>query len=394
MYLYFLLLLPLIFLPAYGQSIPDYSNPYAPIFTDKPLYSWTEKIIMTIIAPSWNSNSNLIDTIGGTDDHPIKISTREHSLKPYRFAETSPNSGTFTGEVILTGFLHDADGNGSFDTLPRTSGSGPTDGFLEVGRDSAVTISFEFADGVVLTESVLVSWNIGTIQFFQDDYFLNDDVMIRVVDLDMNLDPDSLDQVPIQIFSDSDVAGIVVDAVETSKSSGAFVATVSLTPLHTSSGNRLFVTPGDEIHGKYDDHTLPPPYSISSNLEIRTLASVDSSIPPVERLKISPIIFSDSLGNQLQSFSTNNQMQIVGNVRNNNNFNQDFVYFFQVKNSDDAVESISWVQGELSPNQHLDVSQSWIPKNSGIYKIETFVWNSLSELLPLSPVTSTLITVE
>ncbi len=393
MYL-FLLFFPLILFPAFGEPIPDYNNPYSPIFTDKTTYTWTDKIKMTIIAPSWNTNRHLIDSIGDTADHPIKISTREHSLKPYRFTETDVNSGIFTAEVILTGFLHDADGDGSFDTTPRTTGNGPTDGFLQVGRDSAITISFEFADGVVLTESALVSWNIGTIQFSEDDYFLNDSVIIRVIDFDMNLDPDSLDHLPIQLFSDSDIAGIVVDSVETSKSSGLFVATITLSPTLSSSGNRLHVLPGDEIFGKYDDHTLPRPYSTSSNLEIKTFARVDSSIPPTERLKSSPIILSDSLNNQLQSFSSNKQIQIVGTITNDNNFKQKFVYLFQVKNASDFVESISWIQGELTPKQSLDVSQSWIPKESGIYQIETFVWDSLNDLMPLAPITSTSIFVE
>ena len=76
---------------------------------------------------------------------------------------------------LLTGFLHDANGDGDIDTTPRTTGNGPTSGFLEVDRDSAVTISFEFADGVVLTESVPVSWNLGTIQNLQMMNFLNDE---------------------------------------------------------------------------------------------------------------------------------------------------------------------------------------------------------------------------
>jgi hypothetical protein len=152
--------------------------------------------------------------------------------------------------------------------------------------------------------------------------------------------------------------------------------------------------PGDEIFGKYDDHTLPRPYSTSSNLEIRTFARVDSSIPPIERLKSSPIILSDSLSNQLQSFSSNKQIQIVGTITNDNNFKQKFVYLFQVKNASDYVESISWIQGELTPKQSLDVSQSWIPKESGIYQIETFVWDSLDDLMPLAPITSTSIIVE
>ncbi len=139
---------------------------------------------------------------------------------------------------------------------------------------------------------------------------------------------------------------------------------------------------------------MPKPYSTSDNLGIETSARTDSSIPPIERLDTSQIIFSDSFGNQLQSFSSNNQMQIVGTITNDHDFTQKFVYLFQVKNSVDFVESISWIQGELSPKQSLDVSQSWIPKESGIYQVETFVWNSLNNPMVLAPVTSTSIVVE
>ena len=103
---------------------------------------------------------------------------------------------------------------------------------------------------------------------------------------------------------------------------------------------------------------------------------------------------SDSLGNQLQSFSINDQIQIVGTITNEHDFKQNFVFIFQVKNSIDNVESVSWIQGELSPRQSLDVSQSWIPESSGTYQIETFVWSSLNDPTALSPVLSTLITVD
>ena len=393
MYLPFLLF-SLILFPAFGESIPDYNEPYSPIFTDKATYSWTDKIKITIIAPSWNADRHLIDSIGGTEDHPIKISTSEHSLKPYRFTETDVNSGIFTAEVILTGFLHDADGDGDIDTTPRTVGTGPTNGFLEVNRNSAITISFEFADGVVLVESVPVSWNLGTIQFSKEVFFSDDSVIIRVIDFDMNLNPEALDQIPIQIFSDSDIAGIEVNAVETSESSGSFVTTISFSQTLSSSGNRLFSLPGDTIFAKYDDYTLPKPYSTSDNLAIETFAKVDSSIPPIDRLENFPITFSDSLGNQLQFFPTNIKIQMVGTITNDHNFKQNFVYLFQVKNSMDYVESISWIQGELSAKQSLDVSQSWVPKKSGTYQIETFVWNSLNDPTVLAPVMSTSIIVE
>jgi len=393
--MYFFLLIPsLIIFPAFGESIPDYNDPYSPIFTDKSVYSWTDKVKMTIISPSWNTDRHLIDSIGNTEDHPIKIGTAEHSLEPYRFTETDVNSGIFIAEIILTGFSHDANGDGDIDTTPRTFGTGPTSGFLEVDRDSAITISFEFANGVVLIESVPVSWNLGTIEFSKELSFSDDSAMIRVVDADMNLNPESLDHITIQLFSDSDVAGIEIDAIETSESSGSFVATISLSQTLSSSGNRLYVLPGDNVFAKYDDHTLPKPFSKLDNLEIETFTRVDSSIAPIERLENSPIVFSDSLGNKLESFSSNTPLQIVGTLTNDHNFKQKFVYLFQVKNINNSVESISWIQGELSSKQSLGVSQSWTPKKSGTYEIETFVWNSLNNPIPLSPLMSTLITVE
>ena len=387
------LLFFLILLPAFGQTTPNYGEPYSPIFTDKPVYSWTDKMKITIISPSWNSDKHQINSIGETLDHPIKITTSEHSLEQYRFTETDVNSGIFTAEVILTGFTHDANGDGNFDTTPRTIGNGPTNGFLEVDRDSAITISFEFADGVVLVESVPVHWNVGTINFTEEFFFLEKSATVRVIDVDMNLNPEAIDHLPIQLFSDSDVAGIEVNAIETSESSGSFIATISLSQNSHSSGNRLYSLPGDEIFAKYDDHTLPKPYSKSDNLEIETVARVDFSIPPIERIKNSQITFSDALGNALQSFSQNSQMQIVGSISNEHDFKQKFVYMFQVKNDKHVVESLSWIQGEISSQQSQDVSQSWIPKKSGVYEIETFVWSSISDPTVLSLLMSTLITI-
>ena len=383
----------LILAPVYAESVPDYEKPFAPIFTDKPVYSWTDKIIISINAPSWNSNSNQVNSIGESNSHPIKISSGENFLKPYRLTETSSSSGIFSGEIILTGFLHDVDGDGNFDTTPKTSGNGPTNGFLEVENNDSITISFEFADGVVLTESVPVTWNMGVVQFTQDIFLTSDSVEIRVIDHDMNLNPETLDTITIEVFSDSDSGGIQVIATETSERSGDFIASIALST-STSSGNRLYAIPGDSIFAKYDDHTLPKPYSKSDEKSIQTSAIIDHSIPAINRIQTTPISFSDSFGNPLTSYISESQMQIVGTIENQIIFDQEFIYFFQIKNAANSVISLSWIQGKLSPNQILDISQSWIPTKSGNYILETYVWNSLNDLIPLSPPISTLIIVD
>ena len=389
----FLLGFFLILAPIYAESIPDYDKPFAPIYTDKPGYSWTDKIIISINAPSWNSNSNKIDSIGESESHPIKISSGENFLKPYRLTETSSGSGIFSGEIILTGFLHDVNGDGSFDTNPKTSGNGPTNGFLEVENNDSITISFEFADGVVLIESIPITWNMGVIQFSKDIFLTNDSIEIRVIDHDMNLNPETLDTITIEVFSDSDSGGIQVIATETSERSGDFIASIALST-STSIGNRLYAIPGDSIFAKYDDHTLPKPYSKSDEKSIQTSAIIDHSIPAINRIQTTPISFSDSFGNPLTSYISESQMQIVGTIENQLNYDQEFIYFFQIKNSDNSVLSLSWIQGKLSPNQILDISQSWIPEKSDNYILETYVWNSLNDFIPLSPSISSSIIID
>jgi len=383
----------LILAPVYADSIPDYEKPFAPIFTDKPVYSWTDKIIISINAPSWNSSPNQIDSIGESESHPIKISSGENYLKPYRLTETNSNSGIFSGEIILTGFLHDVDGDGSFDTNPKTFGNGPTNGFLESDVNDFISISFEFADGIILVESIPVNWNHGTIKFSKDTFLSNDLIDVRIIDPDLNLNPEMIDTVNIEVFSSSDAGGLSITAIETSERSGNFISTFSLSE-NTSSGNRLYAIPGDTIIAKYDDHTLPKPFSKSDSQYVETVANVDYSTSSINRIEISSIFLSDGFGNPIVSLSPNTQMQIVGTIENQINYDQEFIYFLQIKNSDGVIVSLSWIQGKLSPNQILEVSQSWIPTNSENYILETYVWNSLNGSSPLSHSTSTLINIQ
>ena len=377
---------------AHAEQIPDYDNPYAPIFTDKPVYSWTDKVMMKIIAPSWNENRNLIDSIGATAEHPIKISTRGHSLEPYKFTETSANSGIFTAEVILTGFLHDADGDGDSDTVPRTAGSGPTGGFLEVDRDSAVTISFRFADGVVVSESVPVRWNTGTIKFSQDAYAVDDVARILIVDPDLNLNPESLDRVDIWVSSDSDMVGADLVAVETGTDSGVFAGTIHFTYNGPTSGTRLHALPGDAVYAQYDDHTLPKPYSLSDQLDVKSSARMD--FLPQSGVTNIGTFFTDSSGGDLVAPASGSQVQITSSLLNEQDFSQSFTYVVQVKDESGLTVHVSWIQSEIAPDQRLAVSQSWLPERSGTYIAEAFVWNSLSKLIPLASVQSESILVQ
>jgi hypothetical protein len=370
---------------SFAEKTPDYYKPYAPIYTDKQVYTWTDKVHITIVSPSWNEDSHSIDSIGDDEDHQIKISTASHFIGPYKLTETLPNSGIFTGEVILTGFSHDVDGDGISDVTPRTSGNGPTNGLLEVKRDDGITISFEFADGVVLTKSAKIIWNIGEVAFSNPNYLIDDPITIQVNDPDMNLNPENLDQITIEVSTDSDSAGISVVAVETQDNSGIFESKILLTQTSESSGNRIRAIPGDTITAKYEDRTLPPPYDVSDELDITAKSSIGSNIPTIQRVSIEELYVADSNGTQISELTKDNQIQIISHIHNNQDYSQPFTSIIQITDEQNRVISLSWIVGKLSELQNFELSQSWIPTKSGNYRIETFVWKSLDDPSSLVP---------
>ena len=158
---------------------------------------------------------------------------------------------------------------------------------------------------------------------------------------------------------------------------------VSFTQNSVSSGNRLFAIPGDSIYAKYEDNTLPSPYSIQDDLDIQIESKLESEVPPIQRISVEDVFLADSFGIPIEP-TINEQIQIVGMISNNQNYDQIFVYIIQVRDQDGTVVSLSWIQGELTSNQNLELSQSWIPTELGDYTIESFVWNSLKDQIALS----------
>ena len=366
---------------AFAEEIPDYNKPYAPIFFNKPIYSWTEKVEITIIAPSWNTGINLIDSIGGDPNYSVNVYTNNHQLKQYKLYETDPSSGIFTGEIILTGFLHDVNGNGKHDTNPRTLGAGPNGGYLQNEEDSGITVSFEFAEGVVLSESVKIEWNVGDLEIID---ITEEAATIKLIERDMNLNPESIDTINIQVFSENDNVGVDIEITETTEDSGIFEGIISITKDDQSSGNRLYALPDSQITAKYTDRTLPKPYNVNDDLDILAQKIVISNIPTTERLSMNELKILSQNGELIERLDIGKTGMLFSKVKNTIDFSQEFAYIVQIKDEDNNVISLSWVTGETMPSQELGMSVSWMPQEPGKYSIERFVWNSIKGAIPLA----------
>jgi YVTN family beta-propeller protein len=354
----------------------------ATIILDKNVYTWTDLVNITVTAPALNLDLNKIDTLN------VSISTRGHSISPYKLVETGPNTGIFTGYVILTGDqkIKDTggvDGNGQEPTGAGPSGIGPTDGLLPSENSDGISVSYQTQNHAVVATTP-IHWSIGKVNWLKPIYQATDHGVCQIVDPDMNLNPLAVDRFYTNAWSISDSGGIKLIMNETGKSTGIYQGFVFFTNA-TSSGNRLHVVPGDTVTCEYKDRTLPSPYTPADQLRLTATTLIASNIPPLERVSASNPRIVDSFGNQITgAVNTGQQIQFTANLTNNQNIDQPFAYLVQIKDQNGVTVSLSWIAGTLTANQQLNPAQAWTPSASGTYTAQIFVLQSISNPVQLS----------
>lgn len=364
----------------------------SPIHLNKKVFSWTDRVYITIYAPDFNSDPNIIDEIGVTTDDKITVSTNGHSI-PYHLVETGPNTGIFSGYVTLTGdpTLKGSTGVDGQGTNPLGIQStcnptcGPTDGFLPSEGNDGITVSFEYNRDQFVTSSAPIHWNVGNVQWLQSSYPVNGQGVVQITDPDMSLNPNTINKFDTNVWSDSDSGGIKLTMIETGQNTGIFQGTVYFTTDFSSSGNRLHVTPGDSVTAEYTDTTLPLPHSPSDQVRLTTTTIVGTSLPPLEQASAENPRVLDSTGKSVDKVSANQQIQIVSDVTNQENRDQSFAYLVQIQDNNGITVSLSWITGAMAPKQTLNLGQSWAPTAAGTYTAQIFVWESINNPNALSP---------
>ena len=353
-------------------------------------------------------DSGLVDEIGNTTDDPVKVSTRGNELDQYKLVESGADTGIFIGEVTLAGMIHDADGDGTNDITSNASTltsdsydgdgtpaqTGPTEGKLAVTDNDGITVSFEFSEDETVVGSALVRWNIGEVQWLEASYPASGTGVIRVIDADMNLNPEAIDNFEVDAWSDSDAGGIDLTVTETNEATGIFEGTVFFTTSNDSSGHRLRVAEGDTVTAEYEDNTLPDPYTTADELDITATSLIGTVVPPLERAPAANLRTVDAFGNSLNAVSVDQQVQLTADLANGQDREQAFAYLVQVQDGDGVTVSLAWITGSLSSGQSFSPALSWIPTESGSYTATAFVWESVDNPTALSPPVSTTITVQ
>lgn len=113
-----------------------------------------------------------------------------------------------------------------------------------------------------------------------------------------------------------------------------------------------------------------------------------------EIVTVSEPILVNIMGSAVTDLRVGDQVIVSSTVSNNQVKEQKLAYIVQIKDSNDLTVMLSWAAGSLPPEKVFDLGLSWIPEAAGKYSIEVFVWQSVTEPVPLTGIKSLAISVE
>jgi len=305
----------------------------------------------------------------------------------YTASETGIDTGVFTADVDLTGFVHTQHNTktpaNACDSSANTSGTLKT-----AGQTDGISVSFEYTNNVVVVASASIAWNIAEASFDTSSASAGGSAVITVTDADENTNQDVIEDFTVDVYSDSDNGGVTLTLVETDEGTGVFEGTVFFTDSGATSGSALRVSEGDTVTAEYTDKTLPEPYTNTDTLTIASTLTIGTAFPPLDRAPAANARVVDAFGSSVAEVSVDQQVQIAADVSNGQSKDQAFAYLVQVQDSDGVTVSLAWITGSLTAGQSMSPALSWTPGASGTYTATVFVWESVDNPTALSPTTS------
>lgn len=101
----------------------------------------------------------------------------------------------------------------------------------------------------------------------------------------------------------------------------------------------------------------------------------------------------DTTGHPLSGLVVGQEIGIESVLSNHGTSNQKFSYIVQVTDNSGVTNYFGATSASMLGNQTFTATQVWIPKASGTYTVQVFVWDSLASAQPLTGVMQKQVTV-
>lgn len=208
---------------SYDSFTVDRRNPI--VQTDKSVYLTGSDIIVTVVDPDANRDSQKAETTGHKPNGKLVITSKSGQISGYKLIETGRDTGIFQGLIRVAPLYHK-------NKKVRPSGKGPTDGQIPVTRGELFHLSYSNGHGTALLTAYGSNFG-ATVSLDSKTYRWNDLITITVVAPDYNFNPEKRDSIGNR--SDNKVTiSTSIDSismyklVETSEDSGMFTGTLTI----------------------------------------------------------------------------------------------------------------------------------------------------------------------
>ncbi|MGI0011722.1 MAG: hypothetical protein ACREAE_10020, partial [Nitrosopumilaceae archaeon] len=86
----------------------------------------------------------------------------------------------------------------------------------------------------------------------------------------------------------------------------------------------------------------------------------------------------------LQKPTVGQKINFVTEVSNNDQKSQSYTYIIQVKDENNKIVELRWIDGTVDPTKKKTAEILWEPITSGKYTVEIFVWDGINSAIPLA----------
>ena len=123
------------------------------------------------------------------------------------------------------------------------------------------------------------------------------------------------------------------------------------------------------------------------------LGFVQSAFAMSSDITLTAPITVDTFGKQISNYHIGSQIGVQSILTNHGKSEQKYAYAVQILDRNGETDFLEFSSASMLPNQSFTASQVWIPKSTGQYTVQVFVWDSLASAIPLTNVLNIHITV-
>ena len=212
------------------------------IQSDKSVYIIGDDIILTVIDPDADKDSDVAEFVGDKEDSKVIIESKYGKIDGYRLRETGDSTGIFQGIIGILGIRKNGTvipQNFNGKNIDKIQGTGIDDGFIGGRPGDEITISYKNRTRIVSLSIFILDFG-ATVEMDKKVYKSNDMVYLTVVAPDFSFDSDIVNEIGqkpesmIQIQTSADKLDYY-KLVETGTDTGIFTGEIQLAPIDKKS---------------------------------------------------------------------------------------------------------------------------------------------------------------